>query len=151
MRNSSTISVFCLLLLAACGSVPPTPTTAELKQQVTETERAFARTMAMRDHAGFTSFLAEECVFFTGPTPLRGKQQVSEWWKRFYEKAAAPFSWEPEEVEVLESGKLALSAGPVRNAQGKLIATFSSIWRQEAPGVWRIVFDKGAEVCDCPK
>jgi len=21
----------------------------------------------------------------------------------------------------------------------------------EAPGVWRIVFDKGNEVCDCPK
>ena len=39
----------------------------------------------------------------------------------------------------------------VRNAAGKLIATFTSVWRQESPGVWRIVFDKGNEVCDCAK
>jgi hypothetical protein len=32
---------------------------------------------------------------------------------------------------------------------GKLVATFTSIWRLEAPGVWRIVFDKGNDVCDC--
>ena len=36
-------------------------------------------------------------------------------------------------------------------AAGKLIATFTSVWRQESPGVWRIVFDKGNEVCDCAK
>jgi len=151
MRNTLLIPVFCLMLVGACASVPPPPTAAELRQQVVDTERAFARTMAMRDHAGFTSFLAEETVFFSGPKPLRGKQQVSDWWKRYYEKAAAPFSWEPEQVEVLDSGKLALSSGPVRDPQGKLIATFTSIWRLEAPGVWRIVFDKGSEVCVCPK
>ncbi len=49
---------------------------------------------------------------------------------------------------MLDSGTLALSTGPVHDAQGKLIATFNSIWRQEAPGVWRIVFDKGSEVCN---
>ena len=52
---------------------------------------------------------------------------------------------------MLDAGDLALSTGPVRNAAGKLIATFTSIWRQESPGVWRIVFDKGNEVCDCAK
>jgi len=31
------------------------------------------------------------------------------------------------------------------------VATFTSIWRMEAPGVWRIVFDKGNEDCNCPK
>lgn len=151
MRNSISIFLVCLTLLAGCASVPPTPGAAELRRQVADTERAFARTMATRDHAGFTEFLAEETVFFSGPKPLHGKRQVSDWWKRYYEKAAAPFSWEPEQVEVLESGRLALSSGPVRNPQGKLIGTFTSIWRMEAPGVWRIVFDKGNEVCDCPK
>ena len=151
MRNSVFIPVLCVMLLCGCASVPPSPTAAELRQQVAETERAFAKTMATRDHAGFTSYLAEETVFFSGPKPLHGKQQVSDWWKRFYEQSAAPFSWEPEQVEVLDSGKLALSTGPVRNPQGKLIATFTSIWRLEAPGVWRIIFDKGNDVCDCPK
>ncbi len=138
-------------LLTACATTPPMPTNAELARQVADTERAFARTMAERDHGAFGVFIADEAVFFTGPQPLRGKAAVVAAWKRFYERADPPFSWEPADVEVLESGILAISSGPVRNAQGRQIATFTSIWRQEAPGVWRIVFDKGNEFCDCAK
>jgi hypothetical protein len=50
-------------------------------------------------------------------------------------------------VEVLDSGTLALSSGPVRDAEGNLIGTFMSVWRHEGPGAWRIVFDKGNPVC----
>ena len=139
-------------VLSACALMNREPTTtAGLQQAVADTERAFARSMAERNHAVFTSFLSEEAVFFSGAQVLRGKQQVAAAWKRFYEGPNAPFSWQPEQVEVLQSGSLALSSGPVRDAQGKLIATFSSVWRQEAPGVWRIIFDKGNEVCDCAK
>ena len=116
-----------------------------------DTERAFAKTMADRNHAAFTSFLSDEAVFFTSTKALRGKSEVAEFWKKFYDGPTAPFSWQPETVEVLDSGTLALSSGPVRDPQGKLVATFTSIWRQEAPGTWRIIFDKGNDVCDCPK
>jgi hypothetical protein len=54
-------------------------------------------------------------------------------------------------VEVLASGELALSSGPVRDPQGKLIARFNSVWRQESPGLWRIVLDMGNDACDCPR
>ncbi len=141
----------CLALCAACATPAPTPTNAELARQVAATERAFAQTMADRDHAAFATFLSEEAVFFTGPAPLRGRPAVAAGWKRFYERAQPPFSWEPDKVEVLDSGTLAISSGPVRDPSGKLIATFTSIWRQEAPGVWRIVFDKGNAACDCPQ
>jgi len=50
---------------------------------------------------------------------------------------------------VLDSGTLALSSGPVFDPDGKQIATFNSIWRLEAPGQWRIVFDKGSAACNC--
>ena len=129
----------------------PRANTAELQKQVADTERAFARTMADRDFPAFVSFVSAEAVFFTGPQPLRGRQQVADGWKRFFEKPDAPFSWKPEQVEVLDSGTLASSSGPVFDPKGKQFATFSSIWRLEAPGVWRIIFDKGNEVCDCPK
>ena len=125
--------------------------TTDWVQQVMAAERAFARTMAQRDHAAFSAFLSQEAVFFSGAVPLRGKQAVADDWKRFYEQPEAPFSWEPDQVQVLDSGTLALSTGPVRNAKGELIAHFTSIWRREASGVWRIVFDKGNEVCRCPK
>ena len=134
------------LLLAACSTLPAA-TPDLLKQQVADTERAFARTMAQRDHAGFTTFLSDETVFFGSAGPLRGKQAVADAWKRFFEKPQAPFSWEPKQVEVLDSGALALSSGPVRDPAGRLIGTFTSIWRLEAPGRWRIIFDKGCDVC----
>ncbi len=137
--------------LSLAASAYATPGNAELKQQVTDAERAFAATMAKRDFAGFTSFLSDEAVFHSGPKPLRGKEAISQWWKKYYEKPEAPFSWEPDDVEVLDSGTLAHSTGPVYDPKGKLIARFNSVWRLEAPGKWRIVFDKGQDVCNCKR
>jgi ketosteroid isomerase-like protein len=138
-------------VLALATAASAAPSNAELKQQVADTERAFAATMAKRDFAAFTTFLSDEAVFHSGPKPLRSKQAVSDFWKKFYEKPDAPFSWEPDDVEVLDSGTLALSSGPVHDPKGKLIGRFNSVWRQEAPGKWRIVFDKGQEVCNCKR
>ena len=91
--------------LAACSTTPaPRASNADLVRQVAEAERAFAKTMADRDHAAFATFVSEEAVFFTGP---------------------------------------------VRNPSGKQVATFSSTWRLEAPGTWRVVFDSGNDICDC--
>jgi ketosteroid isomerase-like protein len=145
------LAILSFAALAACTTPMPKPGNAVLQKQVADTERAFARTMADRDHAAFATFLADETVFFTGPTPLHGKAAVAAAWKRFYERPQAPFSWQPEVVEVLESGTLAISSGPVFDPSGKKFATFTSIWRMEAPAVWRIVFDKGNPECDCEK
>jgi len=139
-----------LAILAACATAAPRPDLADLARQVGETERAFAKTMADRDHAAFAAFLSEETIFFSGPRPLHGKQEVAAYWRRFFEKPAAPFSWEPAQVEVLPSGELALTTGPVRDPEGKCVASFTSIWRLEGPGRWRIVFDKGCDVCPNP-
>lgn len=144
-----------VLLLVACAA-PTRPSSAalsneELAEQVRNTERAFAATMARRDHAAFASFLSKETVFYGGKGPMRGSDTVAAAWKRFYEKPEAPFSWEPDTAVVLDSGTLALTSGPVHDPAGKLIGTFMSIWRLEAPGTWRIVFDKGCDVCDCGK
>ena len=141
-----------LLILTALAGPAPTwsanTDTDQLKRQVADVERAFAATMKDRDHAAFASFLSDEAVFFNGSTELRGREAVAAHWKEYYTEAVAPFSWEPELVSVLDSGNLALSTGPVRNAQGQRTATYMSIWRQEAPGVWRIIFDKGARYCE---
>ena len=119
------------------------PDLGALQGQVFDAERRFARSMADRDHAAFTGWLSEQAVFFGGGQVLRGKAAVAAGWKAYFDAAGAPFSWEPDQVEVLADGSLALSTGPVRNPAGQVIARFNSIWRQEAPGVWRVVFDKG--------
>ena len=121
----------------------------ELERQVKAAETSFARSMADRDHSAFVSWLAEETVFLGEAGTLRGKAQVAAGWKRFYEGPKAPFSWEPERIEVLDSGSLALSSGPVRDPQGLRVGTFNSVWRRDSNGEWRIVFDKGCPPCDC--
>lgn len=114
-----------------------------LKREVFAAERSFARSMAERDHVAFVRHLSDQALFFGATKVLDGKAAVANGWKGFFEKPDAPFSWEPDQVEVLADGTLALSTGPVRNPEGQPIARFNSVWRLEAPGTWRIVFDKG--------
>jgi ketosteroid isomerase-like protein len=146
------VKVSILLALLAgltAGSSPATLDNAELKEQVRRTEAAFAKTMVDRDHAAFISFLADETVFL-GPTTLRGKAAVAEAWKRFYEGPKAPFAWGPERVEVLDSGTLGMTTGPVFDENGKRTGTFNSVWRREKDGQWRIIFDIGCPPCPPP-
>ena len=114
--------------MSACASTPaPKPDLATLTKQVSDVERGFARTMADRDYLAFQRFLADEAIFFgPGNTPLRGREAVAGFWKKFYEEPEAPFSWEPELVQVLDSGTLALSNGPVRDPSGKHFANFQT-------------------------
>lgn len=145
LKPSPRAAVLFVAALAGCGSpvAPKHVDRADVERVVADTERAFAKSMADRDLAAFSGLLSEEAVFISGPETLRGKQAIVASWRRFYEKPAAPFSWSPAQVQALDSGTLALSTGPVLNPAGKCVATFTSIWRQEAPGVWRIVFDRG--------
>lgn len=118
-----------------------------LQQQVMQTEINFAKTMKDRDFEGFKSFLSEEAIFLSGKNKHRGKQKIAELWQGYYQDEQAPFSWKPETVVVLDSGKLALSTGPVLNNKGELTAYYTSTWRLESEGVWRIIFDKGNKAC----
>jgi len=138
-------------LMAWAGTAPTVTgdSAPDLQAQVRETERAFAKTMADRDHKAFVSFLSEEAIFL-GRTALRGRSEVAEGWKRFFEGPQAPFAWEPERVEVMASGTLAISQGPVTDPKGERVGTFTSTWRREADGKWRIVLDAGCPPCACP-
>jgi len=117
-----------------------------LREQVLAAERGFAATMAQRDFEGFAVYLSREAVFMRPEGALRGKEAVAQAWRGYFDKPGAPFSWAPDEVEVLASGTLAFSSGPVKDAAGKQVGRFNSVWRLEGPGTWRVVFDRG---CDC--
>jgi ketosteroid isomerase-like protein len=139
----------CLSAILLLTSALPAQSNADLKDQVRRTETAFAKTLADRDPAAFAKFLADETIFMSNGVATRGAKAVSERWKRFFEGPQAPFSWEPEFVEVLDSGRLALSSGPVKDPSGKRVGTFNSVWRREADGQWKIVLDNGCPSCNC--
>lgn len=104
MRLPGLIAILASGLLGACSSLSTAPDASSAKAHVQAAERAFAHTMADRNHAQFASFISDEAVFFGGPSPLRGKAAVVQAWVRYFVAPTAPFTWEPDEVEVLAPG-----------------------------------------------
>ena len=143
MRSRWLARVAGLLWLLAVTSSSAQSSIESRRAEVFAAERAFARSMAERDFAAFGRYVAEDCVFFGGTAPLHGREAVLAAWKAFFDGAQAPFSWEPDQVEVLSSGDLALSTGLVKNPAGAVTARFNSIWQRQADGRWRVIFDKG--------
>jgi uncharacterized protein (TIGR02246 family) len=137
-----------LLLAAGCASAPAGP---DGVAQVRAAETAFAQSMADRDFNAFASHVADDAVFINGGQPLRGKEAILAFWKRFFERPQAPFSWKPELAETTLAGDLGYTQGPVAAPDGKVFATFYSTWRREASGRWLIVFDNGYPACDCKR
>jgi ketosteroid isomerase-like protein len=140
---------FIALAMATVLSASAAPSSP--RDEVWAAEVAFARSMADRDLQRFGEFVSDEAIFFSGTRVLTGKAKVVEGWASMFKEPAAPFSWAPDQVEVLASGTLALSTGPVLDPTGKVIARFNSIWRLEAGQVWRVVFDKGSPASPGPK
>lgn len=140
------LSGLVLLSLAACAAAADD--LARLADEVRATEVAFAKTLADRDVKTFRAMIAPD-VIWLADVPLRGPDQVVRNWQKFFDAPQAPFSWTPELVQVQDGGRLALSTGPVFNPAGKRVGTYTSIWRREASGEWKIIFDRGCPVCDC--
>ena len=115
-----------------------------LQAQVRAHEIAFARTMQDRDFEAFLGFISSEAIFFNGNEPLRGLDAIAQVWAPFFENEAAPFAWQPDLIQVLDSGTLAISSGPVTGPNGEDFGRFNSVWRREANDQWRVVFDKGS-------
>ena len=106
--------------LLACGlaSAAAAEPVEALAAKVRARETAFAKTMADRDHAAFATFVAEEALFM-GRAVLRGRKAVAEGWKPFFEGPKAPFSWQPDRVEVVDVGHARLQHRPGLRPRGQ--------------------------------
>jgi ketosteroid isomerase-like protein len=152
MKRRLLLTLATAIAAAGCTTLPPREAGAAAQpDRLRAAETAFAATMAARDLAAFATFIADDAVFINGGKPLRGKAAIVEHWRRFYSGPRAPFSWKPEIVEVLGSGRLGYSEGPVADPDGVVVARYASTWRLDAAGEWKVVFDNGSEVCRCAK
>ena len=144
----------CALSLVAFDALAATlPTPADLAAtaaDVKAAEIAFAKTMADRKLERFGDYVADDAVF-NGSKPHIGKAAVIESWKAFFDGPQAPFSWAPDAVAATADGRYAISTGLARDPAGKVISRFTSIWRKDADGHWRVVADQGVDVaCEAP-
>ncbi|MBV8122955.1 MAG: nuclear transport factor 2 family protein [Paucibacter sp.] len=116
--------------------------------EVRSTELAFADAMARRDLVAFGEYVAVDAVF-RGRTLRQGRSAVIDAWKPYFTGDRAPFSWSPDAVTVSADGHYGLSTGLVRDPAGKVEGRFTSIWRREADGHWRVIVDQGVDACSC--
>ena len=122
------------------------------RAELREAELEFARSVAQRDRDSFLASIGDDAIFLS-PAPLVGKIAIVQAWASFFEPDGPSLEWEPDIVEVQPGGNLGITHGPyrltVKGEGGKAQirrGTFTSIWRREPDGIWRIVFDSG---CTC--
>jgi len=137
------LSVIAFDALAA-APLPSANDLAAIAAEVRASEIAFAKSMADRKLDRFTEFVAEDAVF-NGRSAQIGRAAVVETWKRFFDAPQAPFSWGPDAVAPTADGRHALSTGLVHDPDGKVTGRFTSIWRKDADGHWRVVADQGVD------
>jgi ketosteroid isomerase-like protein len=151
-RHRTLAAIAAPALFALNATAAPLPAAADLAALATEVkaaETAFAKTMADRRLDQFGDYVAEDAVF-NGSTPHIGRAAVIAVWTGFFKSPQAPFSWAPDAVAVAADGRTAISTGPVRGPDGKIMSRFTSIWRKDADGHWRVIADQGVDACECP-
>jgi ketosteroid isomerase-like protein len=120
-----------------------------LAAEVTAAETAFAKTMADRQLDRFAEFVAADAVF-SGAALLIGRPVIVDKWRPLFDGPRAPFSWAPDKVTVAADGRTAVSTGPVRDPEGRVISRFMTIWRKDTDGRWRAAVDQGVDLDACP-
>jgi len=131
-----------VISLAACA-------VADVSNDVRCQEIAFSHSVENKDVDAFKSFLDDDARF-VGRSVDKGPDEITTAWQVFFSDDGPAIKWRPQFVEVLEDGTLALTRGPYRmtskDADGTMVehwGTFNSVWRKNAKGKWRVVFDAG--------
>jgi len=129
---------------------------ADVMDEVRCQEIAFSRSVENKNLESFRSFLDNDARF-VGSGVTRGPEEIVSAWQVFFSDDGPDIKWRPRFVEVLEDGTLALTRGPYRmidkDADGnpaEYWGTFNSVWRKNADGEWRVVFDAGNSAAKPP-
>jgi ketosteroid isomerase-like protein len=110
------------------------------------------------DGAACAGALDPDAVFVGAAGATVGRARILEEWGVFFEAGGPEMRWHPELVELSGDGELALTRGPWTmkgtrpdGTPFERAGTFNSVWRRQADGGWRVVFDAGCDPCPaCP-
>jgi ketosteroid isomerase-like protein len=121
-----------------------------------DADRAFAAATEKGRLEGFSSFLAEDAATLRPDSPvIRGRKAVAERWASLLNNPAMSIRWQPLDATISSSGDLGYTLGTyeiVRSGENAGVAAtgkYVTIWKKQADGAWKVVFDSG--VPDTPK
>ncbi len=119
------------------------------KQAVLDTDRAFSELSVEKGmREAFDACMADDATMYSeGSHPIVGRQAIG---ARLRGPEAGTLKWEPFQVEVAASGDLAYTLGNWEltsidsdGNQQTGYGHYVSIWKKQADGYWKWVFDTG--------
>lgn len=140
-------SFLCLALACQPNSTSPDP--AQLKQEVTAAEAAFAKMAADQGIAeAFATFAAEDAVIKRqNDSLIKGREAIRNYYSAPFYKSAK-VEWKPDFVDVSANGDLAYTYGKYlwssQDSTGKvneLRGVFHTVWKRQKDGSWKYVWD----------
>ena len=144
------------LAAAGCmGHAPvvarPPAVAADARCVVWARELSFADAVARHDAAAFAEHVHPDAVFRPSTDqPRRGRAAVAQSWAGIIRGDGVTVEWYPARIAV-GTDDVAYSSGPalwiVQGKDGTTYETgsFHSVWKRDADGAWRVLFDDGSE------
>ncbi|MGE3667820.1 MAG: DUF4440 domain-containing protein, partial [Steroidobacteraceae bacterium] len=136
-------SLLAACLLAACASTRSARTAGDVAPLI-DAEKAFAaETAAHGWNAGVRAFAAPDAVV-ASPLPVNALASL----EPSGDAGASPLEWRPAFAGIARSGDLGFTTGPYFLRGKGYVGHYFTVWRREAGGEWRWIFDGGVNVRD---
>ena len=154
------IVAFVVIALVAVGSsrssaADPAPATAETLRKL---EAEFMKTAVARGSQGYMSYYADDAVELpNGADAVQGKENISKT-MGFLDNKDNQLTWTPVYADISASGDLGYTHGTFefrsKDKDGKPTighGKYTSIWKRQKDGSWKVVLDMGNDSPDPSK
>lgn len=150
MKTVARISILLFLVLASCTSAPDGNSREIWMQEILDVERDFS---AMAEREGipeaFLHYAAEDVVLMRNDILIIGREQLADHFQGIViHPENEKLSWEPDFVDVSDSGDLGYTYGAYRysytDSTGIPVehkGVFHTVWKRQSDGSWRFVWD----------
>ena len=141
------VTIFSVMLYS-CQSSGKENLAEVYKKEILETENSFAKLVLDKGlKIAFTTYAAEDAVLKRENKLIKGRNEIEKYYST-YKYPDAKIKWEPDFIDVSESGDLAYSYGIYNfeavDDSGKVIkdtGVFHTIWKKQPDGPWLYVWD----------
>ncbi len=150
MKSSIYLIAASLLVAISCSQNPSEATLQSWKNEILETEQHFAD-LAQKEGIpkAFLTYAAEDAVLMRNNSLIIGRTAIAQQFEtQEVSGATASLSWKPDFVDVSSSGDLGYTYGTfVYTSQdstghtNKIEGVFHTVWKRQADGSWRFVWD----------
>lgn len=144
--------IFFLLFLGvfstSCSEQEQKPDINSWKEEITNTEKAFAQMAADSGISkAFLHFAAEEAVLMRNDSVIQGKSGIQQYFLQRPMEGVS-LQWSPDFVDVAASGDLGYTYGKftfsVVDSSGNTntgTGIFHTVWKRQPDGEWKYVWD----------